>query len=291
MTIDPAQRRPRGRGWTGRTASSGHMRTVTVRGRTVRVAVRPGTADWAPLLLCNGIGASLELLQPFVDALDPRREVVRFDMPGVGGSPLPVVPYHMTTLAPLLSGLLDQLGYSRADVLGISWGGGLAQQFAVQRPGLVRRLVLVATAPGALMVPAHPRVLARMLTPRRHRDPAYAASIAGDLYGGSVRDDPSLARDLLHATTRLGPARGYYYQLAAGAGWTSLPLLPLVRQPTLILAGDDDPIIPLANARIMHRLIPRSQLHIYPGGHLDLVTQAASLAPVVDAFLGRSDGP
>jgi poly(3-hydroxyalkanoate) depolymerase len=267
------------------------MRTVTVRGRTLRVAVRPGTADWAPLLLCNGIGASLELLQPFVDALDPRREVVRFDMPGVGGSPLPVVPYHMTTLAPLLNGLLDQLGYSRADVLGISWGGGLAQQFAVQRPGLVRRLVLVATAPGALMVPAHPRVLARMLTPRRHRDPAYAASIAGDLYGGSVRDDPALARDLLHATTRLGPARGYYYQLAAGAGWTSLPLLPLVRQPTLILAGDDDPIIPLANARIMHRLIPRSQLHIYPGGHLDLVTQAASLAPVVDAFLGRSDGP
>jgi pimeloyl-ACP methyl ester carboxylesterase len=124
-----------------------------------------------------------------------------------------------------------------------------------------------------------------MLTPRRHRDPAYAASIAGELYGGRARDDPALARDLLHTTTRLGPARGYYYQLAAGAGWTSLPLLPLVRQPTLILAGDDDPIIPLVNARIMHRLIRRSELHIYHGGHLDLVSEAARLAPVVEAFL------
>jgi poly(3-hydroxyalkanoate) depolymerase len=267
------------------TTAAGQIRTVTVRGRSLRVAVRRGHSSWPPLLLCNGIGASLELLQPFVDALNPEREVVRFDMPGVGGSPLPVVPYHMTTLPPLLSGLLDQLGYSHADVLGISWGGGLAQQFAARRPERVRRLVLVATAPGALMVPAHPRVLLRMLTPRRHRDPDYAASIAGDLYGGSVRDDPALARDLLHATTRLGPARGYYYQLAAGAGWTSLPLLPLIRQPTLILAGDDDPIIPLANARIMHRLIPRSELHIYHGGHLDLVSEAARLAPVVETFL------
>jgi len=71
----------------------------------------------------------------------------------------------------------------------------------------------------------------------------------------------------------------------AAAGWTSLPLLPLVRQPTLILAGDDDPIIPQLNARILHRLIPRSELTIYHGGHLDLVTQAARLAPLVEAFL------
>ena len=63
------------------------------------------------------------------------------------------------------------------------------------------------------------------------------------------------------------------------------PLLPLVRQPTLILAGDDDPIIPVINARIMHRLIPGSELTIYHGGHLDLITEAGHLAPVVEAFL------
>jgi poly(3-hydroxyalkanoate) depolymerase len=261
------------------------MRILRIGGRALRVAVREGTSGRPPLLLCNGIGASLELLQPFVDALDPRRGVIRFDMPGIGGSPAPVLPYHLGTSAPLLAGLLDQLGYHRADVLGISWGGGLAQQFALSRPDRVRRLVLVATGPGALMVPAHPRVLLRMLTPRRHRDPGYAARVAGELYGGSARKNPAVARDLLHATTRLGPARGYYYQLISGAGWTSLPRLPKLRQPTLILAGDDDPIIPLVNARIMHRLIPQSELHIYHGGHLELAADAERIAAVVEAFL------
>ncbi len=258
---------------------------MTVGGRALRVSVREGTAGWPPLLLCNGIGASLELFQPFVDALDPRRPVIRFDMPGVGSSPAPVVPYHLATLPSMLAGLLDQLGYEQADVLGISWGGGLAQQFALSRPDRVRRLVLVATGPGALMVPGHPRVLLRMLTPRRHRDPGYAASVAGELYGGSARKDPALARDLLHATTRLGPVRGYFYQLIATIGWTSLPWLPKLRPPTLILAGDDDPVIPLVNARIMHRLIPRSKLHVYHGGHLELAADPERLAAAVEAFL------
>jgi poly(3-hydroxyalkanoate) depolymerase len=261
------------------------MRNLTVGGRTIRVSVREGTAGWPLLLLCNGIGASLELFQPFVDALDPRRPVIRFDMPGVGGSPAPVVPYHLATLPSLLAGLLDQLGYAQADVLGISWGGGLAQQFALSRPDRVRHLVLVATAPGALMVPGHPRVLLRMLTPRRHRDPGYAAHVAGELYGGRAREDPGVARDLLHATTRLGPARGYYYQLISMLGWTSLPRLPRLRPPTLILAGDDDPIIPVVNARIMHRLIRRSTLHVYQGGHLELAADPERLASAVEAFL------
>jgi poly(3-hydroxyalkanoate) depolymerase len=269
------------------------MRILTIGGRAIRVSVRDGSAGWPPLLLCNGIGASLELLQPFVDELDRRRPVIRFDMPGVGGSPAPVLPYHLVTSAPLLAGLLDQLGHPQADVLGISWGGALAQQFALSRPDRVRRLVLVATGPGALMVPARPAILLRMLTPRRHRDPGYAARIAGHLYGGSARADPAVARDLLHATTRLGPARGYFYQLLSAAGWTSLPRLGRLRPAALILAGDDDPIIPLANARIMHWLIPRSELHVYQGGHLELAAHPERIAPAVEAFLdaGRSAPP
>ncbi len=285
--------RRRAGGWRRRGARE-QIRTLELPGRVLRVAVRAGKPEWPPLLLCNGIGARLELLQPFVDALDPQREVVRFDMPGIGGSPEPVIPYHLWTLAPLLSGLLDQLGYRQADVLGISWGGGLAQQFAVRCPDRVRRLVLVATATGALMVPGHPRVLRHMLTPRRHRDPAYAAAIAGEIYGGSMRDGASRASELLNATASPGPGRAYYYQLLAAAGWTSLPLLPLLRQPTLILAGDDDPLTPLANARIMHRLIPRSELHIYHGGHLDLVSEPKRMAAIVETFLtagtGSADG-
>jgi poly(3-hydroxyalkanoate) depolymerase len=261
------------------------IQMLTVGGRVPRVATRDGNPGLPPLLLCNGIGGRLELFQPFVDALDPRRGVIRFDMPGIGESPAPVVPYHLAALAPLLTGLLDQLGVARADVLGVSWGGGLAQHFALTRPARVHRLVLVATGPGALMVPGHPKVLLRMLTPQRHRDPGHAVGIAGELYGGSLREDPALARELLHSTARHGPRRGYYHQLLSGIGWTSIPRLRKLRPPTLILAGDDDPIIPLVNARIMHRLIPHSQLHVYHGGHLELGAGAERLAPVVEAFL------
>ena len=270
------------------TADAPRMRVLAVGGRAIRVSVRDSSPGWPALLLCNGIGASMELFQPFVDALDPRRGIIRFDMPGIGGSAAPVLPYHLATSAPLLTGLLDQLGCAQADVLGISWGGALAQQLALSRPDRVRRLVLVATGPGVLMVPACPSVLLRMLTPRRHRDPGYAARIAGELYGGSARKDPAAARDLLHGATRLGPAHGYYYQLLSAAGWTSLPWLRGLKAPTLILAGDDDPIIPLANARIMHRLIPCSELHVYDGGHLELAARPDRIAPVVEAFLNAS---
>jgi poly(3-hydroxyalkanoate) depolymerase len=261
------------------------VRTVTVGAQPLRVAVRPGDGTRTPLVLANGIGASLELLQPLVDALDPWVEVVRFDAPGVGGSPLPPLPYRLPRLARLVARLLDQLGYETVDMLGISWGGGLAQQFALCHRDRCRRLVLVATATGTLMVPGRPMALARMATPRRYLDPDYAERIAADLYGGTVRTDPGKARALLHDRTRVGPRRGYLYQLAAGVGWSSLPLLPWIRQPTLLLAGDDDPIVPLVNAHIMRRLLPDAELHVYHGGHLGLLTEAAELAPVVDRFL------
>jgi poly(3-hydroxyalkanoate) depolymerase len=250
------------------------------------VAERRGDGSRPPLVLMNGIGASLEVLQPFVDALDPRRTVVRFDVPGVGGSPPPVVPYVLATLTPVVSGVLRRIGHDgEVDVLGLSWGGGLAQHFAVQHRHRCRRLVLAATGTGSLMVPASPRVLSHMLTPRRHRDPGYATRIAGELYGGSVRTDPARAARALHAESRLGPRRGYYYQLAASAGWSSLPFLSLIRQPTLVVAGDDDPIIPAINAQVMARLIPDSELYLYHGGHLAMITEAHEHAPVVERFL------
>jgi poly(3-hydroxyalkanoate) depolymerase len=260
-------------------------RSIVIDGRQLRVDVRPGTAARPPLLLVNGVGASLELLQPFVDALDPAVEVIRFDAPGVGGSPLPGLPYRFTGLCRLMANLLSALGHDEVDVLGISWGGGVAQHFAAFQRHRCRRLVLVATATGSLMVPARPSVLARMATPRRYLDRRYLRDNAASLYGGSARSQPEHISELMYAENRVGPALGYVYQLLAGAGWTSLPFLPLIRQPTLILSGDDDPLIPLANARLMRSLIPRSQLHVYHGGHLGLVTEAAELAPVVGRFL------
>ncbi len=271
-------------------AAKAEIRSIVVAGQPLRVAVRHGDGKRVPLLLCNGIGASLDLLQPFVDALAPSLEVIRFDVPGVGGSPLPAWPYRFPGLCRLVSQMLDTLGYDDAvDVLGISWGGGLAQTFAGVQRSRCRRLVLVATSTGSLSLPARPGVLARMATPRRYLDPGYLERMAPELYGGSARDDPQRVASMMHGESRVGSARGYLYQLSAGAGWTSLPFLPWLRQPTLILAGDDDPLIPLANARLMRRLIPNARLHVYQGGHLSLVTEAGELAQVVDRFLAAED--
>lgn len=161
----------------------------------------------------------------------------------------------------------------------------MAQQIALQNPRRCRRVVLVSTGTGTLMIPARPRVLRIMATARRHRDPAYLRAVAGDIYGGRIRAQPQLVDDVLAHPTGPVSVRGYRYQLIAGVGWTSLPLLPLLRQPTLVLAGDDDPIIPLANAYLMTLLLPRSRLHIYHDGHLGLITSADELAQIVARFL------
>ena len=238
-----------------------------------------------PLVLCNGIGASLEVLDALVERVDPDSTVVRFDVPGTGGSPTSVVPYGFPYLAWVLGGVLSKLGIGVVDVLGMSWGGALAQQFALQNPRRCRRLVLVATGTGALMVPARPRILAKMLTPRRFSDKGYAASIAGELYGGTVRthgdDVARLFAQQLHAGSKIG----YLHQLLAGSAWTSLFGLRAIRQDTLTVAGADDPIIPVVNAHIMNALLPHSRLHLHSGGHIDLVNNAAKLAPVVGRFL------
>jgi poly(3-hydroxyalkanoate) depolymerase len=222
---------------------------------------------------------------PFIDALDPAIGVVAVDVPGVGGSPLPRRPYRFGSLASLFGDVVARLGHDRFDVLGISWGGGLAQQLALQNPRRCRRVVLVSTGTGTLMIPGSPRVLLRMATPRRHRDRNYLRAVAGDLYGGRIRSRPELIDQVLASGTAPVSRRGYLYQMLGGAGWTSLPLLPLLRQPTLILAGDDDPIIPLANAHLMARLLPAATVHVYHDGHLGLVTSADELAPVVARFL------
>jgi poly(3-hydroxyalkanoate) depolymerase len=261
------------------------MGTVTIAGRRIRYDVRAGDSTGTPLLLCCGVGASYEVLQPLVDALDPGLEVIRFDVPGVGGSPVGPLPYGFPALAWLVSRLLDRLGYDQVDVLGISWGGALAQQFAGQCRRRCRRLILVSTGTGILMVPGHPRVLAKMLSPRRFRDPEYMAGMAGFLYGGSARRHAGEIRTIFKQQFLAGSRRGYLYQLAAGACWTSLPFLGLIRQPTLVMGGDDDPIVPLANARILALLIPHATLHVYHGGHVELVTEAPTLAPVITEFL------
>jgi pimeloyl-ACP methyl ester carboxylesterase len=125
---------------------------IDVDGQRVRIAVRAGYDDGVPLLLINGIGASLEALQPFVDALDPALTVIRFDVPGTGGSPPPQRPYRFGGLCKLIAALLSQLGHDTADVLGISWGGAPILRAPGTRgvPSRARRRPLQVDALGEL---------------------------------------------------------------------------------------------------------------------------------------------
>ena len=255
-----------------------------IGGQVLRVGVRRGAKAGPPLLLFNGIGANLELAAPFLDALDGH-EVILFDVPGVGGSPAPTLPYRPSTMARLSARLLDQLGYEQVDVLGVSWGGALAQQFAFQQGQRCRRLILAATSPGHLMVPGQLAVLLKLATPRRYRDPDYLTRIAGDIYGGRLRRAPELVVSHLRHV-RWSSDYGYYLQLIAGFGWSSLPWLPFLRQPTLVMAGTDDPIVPVANGMILARLIPDARLVTIEDGHLFLVTSAGTSAAIISEFLG-----
>jgi poly(3-hydroxyalkanoate) depolymerase len=265
------------------------IRMVDVDGQMLRAGIRHGSSRQPPLVVFNGIGANLELLNPFVAALE-NITVVAFDSPGVGGSPAPLLPYRYAQLARLVDRLLHRLGFDGAvDVLGVSWGGALAQQYAHLHPERCRRLILAATAPGMIMVPGRLSVVRRLASPRRYLDPAHLRRIAPHIYGGAFSRDPAL---IDHHIRHIQPprGRGYLYQLAAIWGWSSLPWLHRLRQPTLIMAGTEDPIVPLANAKILAALIRRAQLWTIDDGHLFLITGAREVAPVVLHFLAQPDG-
>jgi poly(3-hydroxyoctanoate) depolymerase len=262
------------------------IQMISVGGTRLRVAIRPGRAKTVPLLLINGIGANLEMFDPLIDELHPNLEVICFDIPGVGNSPRTLLPQTLMSLASLTSKLLTQLGYKEVDVLGISWGGALAQQFAHQHPEQCRRLILVATSPGVFMIPAHISVLLKMISPARYMRPDYMMAVAPSIYGGRLRSNPELIHKILHKV-RAPTGLGYYWQLMSTFGWTSIHWLVTLRQPTLIIAGDDDPLIPLANARFMARLIPQATLRVIRnGGHLYLLTDAQEAAAIIEDFLG-----
>jgi pimeloyl-ACP methyl ester carboxylesterase len=250
-------------------------RTVTVGGQPLRIGIRPGSGATAtpPLLLLNGIGAGLEVLNPLVAALDPVVEVIRVDVPGSGGSPAGAFPLGYPQLAWLLARLLDDLGHATADVLGYSWGGGLAQQFALQCPARVRRLVLVSSSTGALSVPGSP---VGYWSPR---DVAAMAGLVDDVTA-TVGSSPELP-----GIPDPAAVLGYLHQLGAVATWTSLPFLRLLRQRTLVVTGTDDRVVPSVNSRILAALIPNAMLVEVPGGHAAIVQHAGALAPRIVGFL------
>ncbi|MFN3959617.1 MAG: alpha/beta fold hydrolase [Parvularculaceae bacterium] len=258
---------------------------VQVELQKLRTAVWRGRGNGAPLLFFNGIGANLEIAQPLGELL-PDRDIITFDLPGIGGSPGPVTPYRPWWVAHAAKTILLHYGYDRpVDVMGVSWGGGAAQQFAFQYQNRTRRLVLCATSPGSIMVPGKIESLSKMADPRRYMDRDFLTENFKTLYG----DEPSGAA--LFAARMTAPSRaGYVYQLMAMMGWTSLPFLPLLPHETLILAGDRDHIVPVANAKILKAMIRRSELHVFKdAGHLFVLSKAREVTPVLKTFLDRPE--
>ena len=258
---------------------------VEVDGLRLRVSVR---GDGPPVLLITGLGASLDLGEPFERALCALgHQVVSFDAPGVGQSAPYRRPRRMRGFARTIEGLLDALGHAQVDVVGVSLGGAAAQQLAYQAPHRVRRLVLAATGSGVGGIPGNPKVLLALATPRRYHDPQYFARIAGRVYGGEARRNPETVLEESAARFLAKPsAVGYFGQLYAISGWSSTPWLRRLPQRTLVLAGDDDPIVPVVNGYILARLIRRSRLHVLRGGgHLFLLERPQETAASVAHFL------
>ena len=262
-------------------------RDVRVGG--TRVLVRE-IGEGPPVVLFNGIGAHVEMWRPLERALGGLR-LVSFDAPGTGRSATRAVPYTMGWLAGLVERLFDELGLERADVLGYSFGGALAQQFALQAPDRIRRLVLAATLPGWGGVPGRLPAVLSMSTPLRYYSRTFYERTAGTIAGGRARHDPGHVRRLWHDRAGYVPSStGYVQQLWAGMFWSSLPWLQRLQNPTLIVVGDDDPLVPVSNALMMAARMPRARVFVGAGeGHFQLLDEHSSALRAIGEFLTADD--
>jgi pimeloyl-ACP methyl ester carboxylesterase len=186
----------------------------------------------------------------------------------------------LPALARFTAGVLDAVGVRRAHVLGVSFGGLVAQQLAAFAPDRVDRLVLVSTSSGMMPVPGRPEAVLRLLTAWNSdnlRD-------AGMVFGGRIRQEPRLLAKLDLRVPRSTSA--LVNRLGGLSGWWSLPWS--VPHPALVLTGDDDPIVPAQNSQILAACLPAARLHVVRGGgHLVLFDSPELVAPVIDTFLRR----
>lgn len=256
-----------------------------VKGLRLRYA--QNQSDGEALLLCNGIGANLELAFDFMTAMRGHRVII-FDIPGTGDSEAGCFWPSYASYARYATGLLDAIGYSgKFSVAGVSWGGALAQQIAHSYSHRVSKMILMATTSGVTMVPGRPSALFHMTTPQRYLSSNFMKRNAAHIYGGELRGHPERAAKISRLT-KAPKILAYAQQLIAGSKFSSLPWLWRIRCPVLVMAGDDDPIVRLINARILASILPNSELHIVKGGgHLFILMQPELSADIVKEFLNN----
>jgi len=256
---------------------------ISWQGQRVHVSV---TGEGEPLLLMAGLGANTEMWTPFVKHF-PENRIIRFDAPGTGRSTTPPFPIPVAALSGLAAAVLDSCDVPAADVVGFSYGGAVAQQFAFEHPQRVRRLVLAATTCGIHGVAGDVNALAGLLTPIRYYSPTYFDRTAAATFGGATARSVVVRRRMMETRRQNPPTPyGYAMQLMGATGWTSWALLPKIPHETLVICGDDDPLVPIENARLLASRLPRARTEIVPGaGHLFLWDEVDNLAHRIGRFL------
>jgi len=259
---------------------------ISWRGHRILVTV---TGHGDPLLLVPGLGNNIGMWVPFMEQFQHRR-IIRLDAPGTGLSSTPIFPINVPALADLLVAVLDDRNAPCADVIGFSYGGAVAQQLACDHPTRVRRLVLAATNCGIGAIPGWLPAVTGLATPIRYYSPSFFDRTAAATFGGITARDESVRRRMSNARRSHPPAAdGYTKQLLGIFGWSSWHFLPHIPHETLVLCGDDDPLVPVANARMLAERIPNATLEIVEGaGHLFLWDDAENLGQRIGRFLDRT---
>jgi poly(3-hydroxyoctanoate) depolymerase len=260
---------------------------IELFGRRVHVTIR---GDGRPVLLINGLGANVGMWAAFEAHLSGM-QVIAFDAPGCGGSepwPFPWIA-STGTLARAVTILLDRLGYDRVDVVGYSFGGVVAQQLARTSPASVGRLVLIGTSVGWGSVPPAAPVALAMSTPLRYRSRRLYAATAPLLDRDAAcrprHDDPAVRARFADPPS----IKGYMSQLAAASMFTSLPWLHRIGHPTLVVAGEEDRVVPAVNSVLLASRLPKGRLLTFPGeGHYLLLDKASTAGPAVAEYLSAT---
>lgn len=254
---------------------------ATVGGYTLRVAHwARADSDQPVLLFFNGVGANIELVGG-IGEMFPDRNIVIYDMPGVGLSPVSHFPYSPWLAARWGAKILDQLDYEHVDVIGLSWGGALAQQFTHQYASRVNSLVLCATSTGIAGAPDIPQSMTQIFGLNSLTGQGDVQTTLSQIYGELA--DPA-ATD--HFDRFIVPhVGGVAYQLMAFSAWNSLSFAPALRTRTLVMSGRNDRIVPDANAVLLHAALPNAELHfIDTGGHMFFVTHQDEVADRISDF-------
>ncbi len=249
-----------------------------------------GTGE--PLILTPGLSAGAWIWFKQVKALSAQFRVVTFDPRGVGRSRSSESPTDMRLLADDVAGLLKELKIPRAHILGASFGGFVAQEFALAYPETTRTLTLCCTSFGGNnhVAPSMETLMALASTDgfnteervRRNLTPAFSPNFA--------RVHPNEVEQ----TVQLRMANpvsedAYRSQLMAAFGFNAEPRLPSIQSPTLIISGDADAIVPVQNSRNLAAKIPGANLAlIEDGSHLFFIEQPAEFNQIVTEFLKQN---